>query len=314
MSSPQHRLAAGLWLILASLVVARTLAADTCSRVVLINMSGLGNVYLQNYTEHLDTLPRFIRDGVLFNSSRAQMPGINTTNIVSILSGQEPGATGVYSESWGPDWTFVDQIIGPYAPPAEGYGQIPSPVWEHIRTQAPTAKTAAIYGFEFIKYFAQLGQLNYDFYTYDVDTMGRQLALDIIQINMTDFMFIHLSDIAKAGLATYWGSPKYYMHLGKYDNFLAQLELTLKRNGYDQDTLIILTADHGRSPSEYNLATLSVPTLFYGPCLGLHEKQKAELHGTYISALNIAPTVLYTLGLKPGPLMNGRVLTELFNR
>lgn len=84
----------------------------------------------------------------------------------------------------------------------------------------------------------------------------------------------------------------------------------LNSAGILQDTLIMLTADHGgyrTSHGSFNQACMYIPALFMGP--GVRKGYTLPL---YISNKDFAPTALNALGLMPGKYMTGRILEELY--
>jgi arylsulfatase A-like enzyme len=92
------------------------------------------------------------------------------------------------------------------------------------------------------------------------------------------------------------------------DSRLAQLFRMLKRNGDLQNTLIVITADHGENFGEHGLAyhqfclydtLLHVPLIVYGPMLGPAGRAVDDL----VSHLDLVPTVLTLAGI---PLDGGQ--------
>ena len=84
----------------------------------------------------------------------------------------------------------------------------------------------------------------------------------------------------------------------------------LETAGILQDTLLILTADHGGyrfGHGLFNKACMYIPALYLGP--GVKQGYKIT---QYTSNKDFAPTALNALGLKPGEFMTGRVLEEIY--
>ena len=77
------------------------------------------------------------------------------------------------------------------------------------------------------------------------------------------------------------------------------------------DTLIILTADHGgyrNVHGSFMQACMYIPALFVGPGV-----QKGYNITSYTTNKDFAPTALNALGLQPGKYMVGKVLEEIYS-
>ena len=94
---------------------------------------------------------------------------------------------------------------------------------------------------------------------------------------------------------------------------------TLEKQGLSDDTLIILTSDHGESMGEHNFyfdhfevydTTIHVPLIMKHPKLLPKGKRVHEL---IQSTISIAPTILNQYGIKPPANMKGKDLVRIAN-
>lgn len=139
-------------------------------------------------------------------------------------------------------------------------------------------------------------------------------ALGMLQTHGKEpfFLFVHYFDDHRPWQAPplfarqYPGSP-YDAEIAYLDSWIGELLSGLKRMKLDENTIVVLTGDHGEGLSDheeethslllYN-GTLHVPLLLKAPGLSPGVVQ------TPVSSADIAPTILELLGL-PAPEMNG---------
>lgn len=69
--------------------------------------------------------------------------------------------------------------------------------------------------------------------------------VDYIKTNKPDVMFVQLDDIDGAGHSKGYGTPEYYDALNKEDALLGQMWDAVVEAGIADDSLFIITADHG---------------------------------------------------------------------
>jgi arylsulfatase A-like enzyme/tetratricopeptide (TPR) repeat protein len=113
--------------------------------------------------------------------------------------------------------------------------------------------------------------------------------------------------------ARFAGTP-YIGEVAAADAALGPLLRPILDAGASANTLVVLTADHGESLGEHEEAThgifayeatLRVPLLLYFPRLW-----PARAVSSGVGHIDIAPTILRTLGLPPAEALHGRILTE----
>ena len=114
-----------------------------------------------------------------------------------------------------------------------------------------------------------------------------------------DFAFLYLGWTDAAGHGFGWMTDEYLRSIrGSFDCIRSVCEAA------DEDTLVILTADHGghgRSHGSDLPEDMTIPILFWNPGF----KARA-LEGTNI--VDIAPTIVRTLGVEPDPEWEGKAI------
>jgi choline-sulfatase len=126
----------------------------------------------------------------------------------------------------------------------------------------------------------------------------------------TFFVFIHLYDLHQPYPGGYNAQVSYVdEQLGRFQQFLAD-------KGLAQKTLLVLTSDHGESLGEHRedthgyfiyQSTLRTPLLIHWPAtMGLHAARVEEP----ASLVDVAPTILQSLGIAAPPQFQGRSLLK----
>lgn len=124
-------------------------------------------------------------------------------------------------------------------------------------------------------------------------------CVDNMAAGGSDFSFLYLGWTDAAGHDNGWMSGEYMRSLrGSLDCVRSVCEAA------DDDTLVILTADHGghgRSHGSDMDEDMTIPILFWG-------RNFASRAITGTSILDIAPTVAATLGVAPDPEWEGKAV------
>jgi predicted AlkP superfamily pyrophosphatase or phosphodiesterase len=124
-----------------------------------------------------------------------------------------------------------------------------------------------------------------------------------------DLAFVHFSDPDEAGHSRGWLSEPYRKAAAAADRCLGTLYQALERAGTLDETLIIVSADHGGHNHSHNGGLASdreIAWIARGPRVRQHYAIRGR-----ISTMDTAATALSVLGLPPGRLV-GKPVTEIF--
>jgi hypothetical protein len=122
-------------------------------------------------------------------------------------------------------------------------------------------------------------------------------------------MFVHLRDVDLAGHDTYWLSRKQLDAANIADQEINRLLNALDKYNLRNQTLVIITADHGGKKGnhiETNPETTTIPWIISGP--GVQPKHLT----TQINTVDTAATAAYALGLKIPKEWDGIPVYEAF--
>jgi len=136
-------------------------------------------------------------------------------------------------------------------------------------------------------------------------------ALEIIENYEPNFMFVHLIDSDKAGHEYGSDSVEYRSAIAWNDQQIKRLYEKIVEMGWEQDAVIIVTADHGmygnRHHNVWPPLVIDVPLWIWGAPF----KHNTTVKGARI--IDIAPTVAYLLGIPPPSSCVGYPILDAFN-
>ncbi|MBU6302758.1 MAG: alkaline phosphatase family protein [Verrucomicrobia bacterium] len=122
--------------------------------------------------------------------------------------------------------------------------------------------------------------------------------------------FVHFTDPDSAGHASGWGSPEQKEALKVTDQALGQILRALRESGMAERSVVLVSADHGGHDKGHGLDIpddMIIPWMAWG-----HGVKKGSVIPGPVSTVDTAATVLWLLGVKPGPGMEGKPVTAAF--
>jgi arylsulfatase A-like enzyme len=124
-----------------------------------------------------------------------------------------------------------------------------------------------------------------------------------------DLMFVHFPTPDWMGHEYGWLSPEQYSVLFRADEALQTILDALQAAGMREDTLIIVTADHGGHDTTHGssqLEDMTIPWIMAGPGV------QHMVLSTAVNTTDTAATVAWALGLPLQPEWDGRPVLEAF--
>ncbi len=154
-----------------------------------------------------------------------------------------------------------------------------------------------------------------------VETVGRpgydcrkvsEEAARRIEKDQPALMFVHFSDPDEKGHSAGWLSDAQRAAARECDRCLGRILDALDRRGTLDETLIIVSADHGGHSHGHSgilLSDIQIPWIAYGP-----QVRRGYAIAGRISTMDTAATVLFALGLPTPDNLRGRAVREIFTR
>jgi len=135
-------------------------------------------------------------------------------------------------------------------------------------------------------------------------------AADYIVKNKPNLFFIHLTDPDNIGHTFGWGSPEQVKAFADTDEALGIIQKAILRAGIENDSVIIISADHGghdRGHSQGTPADMTIPWIAWGKGVKPHFEITAP-----VSTCDTAATALWLLGVQPASPLDGSPVFSAF--
>lgn len=195
-----------------------------------------------------------------------------------------------------------------------------SPKWPNILDLAHKAgyKTALVSGKSKFAVLANRGGVDFVAIpkagSRSDDMSVAENAVAIIRDKKPDAMMIHFGDNDKVGHAIGWGTKEEIAALGTADKAIGEVLKVLRETGAINDTLIILSADHGgagKTHGKDDPRSRHIPWIASGPKIrqGLDLTTDKNL---VINTEDTFATAAYVLGLKPELPVDGKPVMRVF--
>jgi len=274
--------------------------ATVYDRVVIIGIDGAGSFIRKANMPEFD---RIFENGIINYRVAASAPINHAESWGSILTGTTPDMHWV-------NMGGVDE--GPYL----SNSKYPT-IFRLAREAYPDAAIASFATWS--DFNVGLIEDNIDVYkdTADSDATLTKKVVDYIKANDPKLLFVQLDEVDKSGAANDYGGQKYISVLEGTDKYIADIYAALEAKGNIENTLFIVTTDHGGSGKYHVDSTKSVVTNCTFAATG--KTVNSEFDSKSMLTLDSAAIVAYALGIKqpeswcsmvPDGFFNGYVAGE----
>jgi glycerophosphoryl diester phosphodiesterase len=239
------------------------------------------------------TLDRMRREGAWTMNARSVMPSITLPCHTSIFYSQMPEEHGVLSNTWTPSAMLGPSLMSVVHD--AGYPTAAFYTWEELRDLTPPGKLDRTY-YRSISYEA-------------IDELCATALTTIPQLKPT-LSFVYLEATDALGHLHGWMSRPYLDGVRRADGVIGALMQTLETSGDLDETLIVVMADHGghgRGHGTELAEDMTVPWIVWGA--GVRAGWQIERE---VRLMDVAPTLLYALGIPQPPEWRGQVIGEVF--
>jgi predicted AlkP superfamily pyrophosphatase or phosphodiesterase len=247
--------------------------------LVFIGLDGWGGAYVPK--ANMPTVKRMMANGAWTLDARCIMPSI----------------------SW-PNWSTLFYGTPPEKRDREDFTSIFTLVQKNERTK----KSIFFYEWDELLKLTSIDTTEKQKIHSDIESAEKIAAY--IKEQKPVFTAMNFNEPDNTGHDIYWGSKAYYAICAEMDNVIAIIEQAYKDAGIYDNTVFVLSADHGGSFDTHVLnfpINRKIPMIFYG--CGI--KEGFTLPGR-INNYDITPTMAALLGLDIPPEWTGRILYEIF--
>ncbi|WP_183576087.1 alkaline phosphatase [Mucilaginibacter sp. X5P1] len=267
--------------------------------IVLIGCDGFGAYAVPD--AKMPNLKKLMETGSWSLKARCVLPSSSAVNWATMLMGSGPTEHG-YTE-WNSKVPEIPSAV------ITKYGLYPS-IFSVIRDQKPNAITAAIYSWPGIGPLIEQKAITIVVPGNDNDDFCVDTTVSIIKREKPLFTFIHLDQPDGVGHAIGHRTPAYYDTLQNVDTRIGKIVQAVKDAGIADETIIIVTADHGginKGHGGKSLDEVQIPWVINGPGI----KKDHEIND-FIITYDTAATIAWIFGLKMPQSWRGKAVDDCF--
>jgi len=271
--------------------------------VILVGFDGWSSHSLNNGADML-TVRGLMADGASDLKSRSVLPSSSAVNWASMFMGSGPELHG-YTE-WGsrvPE--LPSRVIGNY--------EIFPNIFGLYREKAPEAEIGFVYEWEGVKYVVDTLAMNYVQQApmkEETPDGCTPFAVNYIKEKKPNLLAVIYDQPDGAGHGNGWTSPEYYAKINHLDQCLSQIIQATKDAGIIDETVFIVTSDHGGIDKGHGGKTMQEmerPLIFYGKGI-----KKGHVIPESTMIYDIASTIAYLLDVNQPQVWTGRPVMSIF--
>lgn len=212
-------------------------ASPRAKHVILIGQDGWG-AYSVSKAE-MPNVKKLMDDGSYTLKKRSVLPSSSAVNWASMFMGAGPELHG-YTEWYSKTPELPSREVNKN-------GIFPT-VFSLLHESDPKAEIGCIYEWETIRCLVDTFALNYDKHVSEAESnpaAAAQYAADYIKKAHPNLLAVIIDNPDHVGHATGHDTPEYYAVLKELDKYVGQIVNAVKEAGMLDETIFIVTADHG---------------------------------------------------------------------
>lgn len=277
-------------------------AAEKAKHVVLIGLDGWG-AYSVSKAE-IPNIRKMMNEGCYTLKKRSALPSSSAINWASMFMGAGPELHG-YTQ-WG---SKVPEL--PSREVTEN-GIFPT-IFYLLHKARPEAEIGCLYEWEGIKYLVDTLALDYHVQAPDYNKHPEALcgmAEKYIKEKTPVLLAVCFDNPDHVGHAAGHDTPEYYAKLNELDIYVARIVQAVKDAGMFDETIFIITADHGGINKGHGGKTMQEMETPFIIC-GKNVKKGGEFSESMMQ-YDVASTIAYIFGLKQPQVWIGRPMKQVF--
>ncbi len=271
--------------------------------VILVGFDGFSACSMKHGVE-VPTMRRLMAEGASTLDNRSVLPSSSAVNWASMFMGAGPELHG-YTE-WGSRTPELPSRV------VNMDNRFPN-IFGLYREQHPDAEIGYIYEWEGMNYLVDTLAMNFR----QQAVMNEEnpdgcatVAVPYIKEKKPNLCAIIFDKPDGTGHQYGWTSPEYYAMENHLDSCLAQIVTAVEEAGMMDETVIIVTADHGGIEKGHGGKTMQemlVPIIFYGKNV-----RKGHVISESTMIYDIAGTIAWLLDVKQPQVWIARPITSAF--
>ncbi|MDR0834363.1 MAG: alkaline phosphatase [Candidatus Symbiothrix sp.] len=271
--------------------------------VVVIGLDGWGAYSLEK--ADMPTVKQLMTGGAYTLKKRSVLPSSSAANWASMFMGAGPELHG---------YTKWDSKT-PELPSRElsHYGMFPT-VFGLLRDAYPDAEIGYEYEWDGMQYLVEQQALNFSQEIVNHATQDTTIAVacDYIRTSKPNLFALIIDEPDHTGHETGHDTPAYYAILHQLDHSIAQVIQATKDAGIYDETIFILTSDHGginKGHGGKTMLEMETPFIISGKNV-----KKGLVFEESMMQFDVAATIATIFGLKQPQVWIGRPMKQVFDR
>ena len=276
---------------------------DKAKHVVLIGLDGWGAYSLPK--ADMPNVKKLMEDGAYTLKKRSALPSSSAINWASMFMGAGPELHG-YTE-WGSKTPELPSRV------LNKNGIFPT-IFQLLRDARPKAEIGCLYEWNGIKYLVDTLSLNYHYHVADYNKTPKELgnmASAYIKEKHPTLVAICYDNPDHTGHTEGHDTPGYYEKLKELDTYVGQIVQAVKDAGILDDTIFILTSDHGGIKKGHGGKTMQeMETAFI--ISGKNIKKGLRFDDVSMMQYDVASTIAHIFNLEQPQVWIGRPMKIVF--
>ncbi len=270
--------------------------------VVMIALDGWGAYSVPK--ADIPTIKALMDNGCYTLKKRSVLPSSSAINWASMFNGAGTEMHG-YTE-WGSRTPEIPSMV------VNEHGIFPT-IYSIMQEQCPEAETGCLYEWDGIKYLVDTLAISYYAQATGYDKKPDELccmAEEYIKDKKPAFLAVCFDQLDHTGHADGHDTPGYYKKLKELDTYVGRIIEAIKQAGMYENTIIIMTADHGgidKGHGGKTLMEMEIPFIIAGKGV-----KKGGEFTECMMQFDTAATIAYIFGLKQPQAWIGRPMVQVF--
>lgn len=287
-----------------SLVTTTAYAAKwKAKHVVMIAFDGWG-AYSVPKAENIPTIKGLMKQGCYTLKKRSVLPSASAINWASMFNGAGTEIHGY--TTWGSRTPEIPSMV------VNEHGIFPT-IYSIMHDQCPKAETGCLFEWEGIKYLIDTLSVSHVAQAMNYKERPDELCImaeEYIKEVKPAFLAVCFDQLDHVGHADGHDTPAYYKALSRLDGYAARIISALKDAGIYDDSIIIMTSDHGgihKNHGGITLEEMEVPFIISGKNI----RQDGQFEEIMMQ-FDTAATIAYIFRLVQPQAWIGRPMRQVF--
>ncbi len=275
-------------------------AKDRPQHVILVGFDGLSGKCIRDGIQ-APTIRELMANGSYTLESRSILPSSSACNWASMFMGAGIEVHG-YTV-----WNSKEPDLK--ARELTENGRFPDIFWAY-KKKDPSAEIGYIYEWDGMNFVSDPAATDYRVNTPATNTVAT--AVNYIKEKKPNLCAIAFDNPDHAGHTYGWASPEYVASVAEMDNNLKQILSAVEAAGIMDETVIIVTSDHGginKGHGGMTMDEMERPVVFYGKNI----KKNFQITDSTM-VYDIAPTIGYMFNVEPPQVWTGRPILSIFEK